>query len=105
VAVYAAEILQVISDLLINALDALPENGVLSLWPRKTQAHILLLIAVNGHGIPEEHRNKMLKPFFDHEGRSREWVGPGGFKGNCGTSSRQNLDVHQCASASLRYFA
>ncbi|MGC1871082.1 MAG: HAMP domain-containing sensor histidine kinase [Acidobacteriaceae bacterium] len=62
--VYATEILQVISNLLVNALDALPENGVLSLRLRKSQGHIHLLIADNGHGIPEEHRDKIFQPFF-----------------------------------------
>jgi len=62
--VYATEILQVISNILANALDALPENGVLSLRLRKSQSHIHLLIADNGHGIPEKHRSEIFKPFF-----------------------------------------
>ena len=62
--VYVTEILQVISNLLANALDALPENGVLKIRLRKSQSHIHLLIADNGHGIPEEHRDKIFKPFF-----------------------------------------
>jgi signal transduction histidine kinase len=62
--VYATEILQVLSNLLINALDALSENGVLRLRLRKSQDHIHLVIADNGHGIPKEHRDKIFKPFF-----------------------------------------
>ena len=62
--VYAAEILQVISNLLKNALDALPENGVLCVRLRKRQSHVHLLVADNGHGIPAEHRDQIFKPFF-----------------------------------------
>jgi signal transduction histidine kinase len=56
--------LQVISNLLKNALDALPHNGVLCLRLRKRLGHIHFLIADNGHGIPAEHRNNIFKPFF-----------------------------------------
>lgn len=62
--VHATEVMHAISNLLVNALDALPEYGVLTLRLRKTQGHIHLLIADNGHGIPEEHRDKIFKPFF-----------------------------------------
>jgi signal transduction histidine kinase len=63
-AVYAAEMLQVISNVLKNALDALPDEGTLCLRLRKRQGHIHLLIADNGHGISSENRDKIFKPFF-----------------------------------------
>ena len=63
-AVYTVEMLQVISNLLTNALDALPPNGTICLRLRKREDVIWLLIADNGHGIPAEHVEKVFQPFF-----------------------------------------
>jgi signal transduction histidine kinase len=62
--VFAPEMLQVVSNLLKNALDALPDRGVLCLRLRKRQNQIDLVVADNGQGIPAEHRDKIFKPFF-----------------------------------------
>jgi signal transduction histidine kinase len=61
---YSVEMLQVVSNLLMNAVDALPDNGVLCLRLREGQSQIHLLVADNGHGIPAEHRGEIFKPFF-----------------------------------------
>lgn len=62
--VHTAEILQVISNLILNALDALPAYGTLRLRLRKGREHVHYLIADNGHGIPPEHLPKIFQPFF-----------------------------------------
>jgi signal transduction histidine kinase len=62
--VYTVEMLQVISNLLTNALDALPPNGTICLRLRKREDTIQLLIADNGHGIPAEHASRIFQPFF-----------------------------------------
>jgi signal transduction histidine kinase len=62
--VYTVEMLQVVSNLLTNALDALPSNGTICLRLRKRQDAIHFLIADNGHGIPAEHSTKIFQPFF-----------------------------------------
>jgi hypothetical protein len=69
--VYATEILQVVSNLLANALYALPENGILRIRLRKSQSRIHILIGDNGHGIPQENRAEIFKPFS----RQRRIVG------------------------------
>jgi signal transduction histidine kinase len=58
------EMLQVLSNLLTNALDALPPNGTICLRLRKRDGAIQLLIADNGHGIPAEHVRNIFQPFF-----------------------------------------
>jgi signal transduction histidine kinase len=58
------EMLQVISNFIVNAVDALPVDGVLVLRLRKTPSHAQLIIADNGHGIPREHSEKIFSPFF-----------------------------------------
>jgi signal transduction histidine kinase len=62
--IYTGEILQVISNVIVNALDALPEDGTLFLRLRKSQGKVHLTIADNGHGIPAEHIDAIFKPFF-----------------------------------------
>ncbi len=64
VEVHATEILQVLSNVLVNAIDALPSEGVICLRLRKRQNGIHFVIADNGHGIPAEHRAKIFRPFF-----------------------------------------
>jgi signal transduction histidine kinase len=58
------EMLQVISNLVVNAVDALSDDGVLCLRLRKTRGEVQLTVADNGHGIPREHRDKIFRPFF-----------------------------------------
>jgi signal transduction histidine kinase len=62
--VHATEILQVLSNLLVNAIDALPSEGVICLRLRERENEIHFVIADNGHGIPAEHREKIFRPFY-----------------------------------------
>jgi signal transduction histidine kinase len=62
--IYSGEILQVISNLLANALDALPEGGTVSLRLRKRGAHVQLLVADNGRGMEPQHVARLFEPFF-----------------------------------------
>lgn len=59
-----SQMLQVLSNLLHNALDALPDEGTLSLRVRKRADRIHLLVADNGQGIPSEHMERVFEPFF-----------------------------------------
>jgi signal transduction histidine kinase len=62
--IHTSEILQVFSNVIVNALDALPPEGTLCLRLRKRQNEIQCLIADNGHGIPKEHLGEIFQPFF-----------------------------------------
>ena len=64
VAVYAGEMLQVLSNVIVNALDALPFGGNLSVRLRKRQSEAQFVISDNGHGIPAAHRAEIFEPFF-----------------------------------------
>ena len=61
---YTGEILQVVSNLLANALDALPEGGTISLRLRKREDRVQLLVADSGHGMRAEHVARLFEPFF-----------------------------------------
>lgn len=62
--VHTGELLQVISNLIVNALDALPAEGVLRLRLRKRQGEVQFVIADNGHGIPPDQSEAVFQPFF-----------------------------------------
>jgi signal transduction histidine kinase len=61
---HAGDMLQVVSNLIANALDALPEEGTLYLRVRKSRDEVHVTIADNGHGIPQEAVDKIFEPFF-----------------------------------------
>jgi signal transduction histidine kinase len=62
--VHTGELLQVVSNLIVNALDALPAGGVLRLRLRKRQDKVEFVIADNGHGIPPAQSGAVFQPFF-----------------------------------------
>jgi signal transduction histidine kinase len=62
--VHTGELLQVVSNLIVNALDALPAEGVLHLRLRKRQNEVQFVIADNGHGIPPDQTSAVFQPFF-----------------------------------------
>jgi signal transduction histidine kinase len=62
--VYTGEILQVISNLMVNALDAIPENGTVFLRLRRLKGEVRIVVADNGHGIPGEILGQIFTPFF-----------------------------------------
>jgi signal transduction histidine kinase len=64
VPVDTGEILQVVSNLIVNSLDALPADGTLCLRLRKRADEVDLVIADNGHRIPIEHHDLVFQPFF-----------------------------------------
>ncbi|MGF7180457.1 sensor histidine kinase [Tunturiibacter psychrotolerans] len=62
--VFTGEMLQVVSNLIVNALEALPAEGILRLRVRKRKNEIDFVIADNGHGIEIRHQDALFQPFF-----------------------------------------
>ncbi|HEX4605352.1 MAG TPA: PAS domain-containing protein [Candidatus Angelobacter sp.] len=67
----SGEIRQVISNLVANAIDAMPEGGTLRLRVRRgrefsnsNQTGGRIVIADTGSGIPREQRKKLFEPFY-----------------------------------------
>lgn len=60
----AEQVQQVLINLLLNALDAMPHGGRLTLRLQADPQHVLLEIEDTGPGIPPEHMPRLFEPFF-----------------------------------------
>jgi signal transduction histidine kinase len=80
--VFAGEIRQVISNLLMNAIDAMPEGGRIAIrvraardWANDGRAGARIIIADNGRGIPESLKTRIFEPFFTTKGQKGTGLG------------------------------
>ncbi|HWR38166.1 MAG TPA: two-component system sensor histidine kinase AtoS [Patescibacteria group bacterium] len=60
----AGQIRQVLLNLLINAIQAIPENGRVEITTCREREQIVIEIRDNGSGIPEGDQMKVFDPFF-----------------------------------------
>jgi signal transduction histidine kinase len=63
VAVFPGDFLQLVSNLVSNAIDAVPIGGVLCIRLRRVRERVRLTIADNGSGIPRHLRSHLFEPF------------------------------------------
>lgn len=75
VSIFPGEFLQLVSNLLQNAIRALPADGTLCLRLRSNANHIRLTIADNGSGIPEGLRKDLFQPFHTGDERTGHGLG------------------------------
>lgn len=55
---------QVILNIAINAVQAMPEGGILSIRSMDIEKHLIISISDTGVGIPAENISKIFDPFF-----------------------------------------
>ncbi len=58
------QLVQVLINLLMNSLHAMPEGGRLRLSLAREGSYVCLGVSDTGHGMPEEIRSKVFEPFF-----------------------------------------
>ncbi len=59
---------QVFLNLLINARDAMPEGGTISITTESSGYHVVVKIADSGSGIEKKNMDKIFLPFFTTKG-------------------------------------
>jgi PAS domain S-box-containing protein len=59
-----AEIREVLTNLIFNAVDAMPEGGTINLRTIAEGDHVLLEVCDTGMGMTDEIRRRCLEPFF-----------------------------------------
>lgn len=55
---------QVLINLLTNAIDAMPQGGVVSVTERRQNDRVEIIVSDAGTGIPPQHRDRIFEPFF-----------------------------------------
>jgi len=65
-AIYAvsSQVQQIFFNLILNALDAMPAGGTLTIRARELQNGIEITVQDSGPGIPPDRRNNIFEPFF-----------------------------------------
>jgi PAS domain S-box-containing protein len=64
-----SELNEVITNLILNAIDAMPQGGTLGIYTRpEGDEHVVLSVADTGVGMPEHVRKRIFDPFFTTKG-------------------------------------
>jgi nitrogen-specific signal transduction histidine kinase len=58
------QMMQVLTNLIKNAFDAMPEGGTVNIKMEDTLSDVIIVISDTGIGIKEEDRAKIFEPFF-----------------------------------------
>jgi len=92
---FPGEMRQVFSNLIVNAVDAVPRGGVVKIrvkhardWKSKVMG-IRVLVSDDGPGIPASVRSRIFEPFFTTKGERGTgvglWVSEGVVRKHCGS--------------------
>jgi CheY-like chemotaxis protein/anti-sigma regulatory factor (Ser/Thr protein kinase) len=70
-----AEIREVLTNLILNAMDAMPEGGTLTLAGNATPDGVILTVTDTGVGMSEDVRRQIFDPFFTTKGGQGSGLG------------------------------
>ena len=62
------DVRDVLTNLVFNAVDAMPKGGTITIRTRADGDHVLLEVRDSGIGMPESVRERCLEPFFSTKG-------------------------------------
>jgi PAS domain S-box-containing protein len=71
----SSEIYEVLINLIKNALEAMPQGGLLTLCTQSHVDAVTLRISDTGQGISEEHFQRIFEPFFTTKGTQSSGLG------------------------------
>jgi len=79
ISVHSGEIIQVFSNVISNAIDAMPQGGKLSIAINQTvgteQDGLQVVVSDNGQGIRRDHIGRVFEPFFTTKGNLGTGIG------------------------------
>ena len=71
----ASQLREVLINLIINALDAMPQGGDITVKTWDTDQRVWLSVQDNGSGMSPEVKNKIFQPFFTTKGKKGTGLG------------------------------
>jgi CheY-like chemotaxis protein/anti-sigma regulatory factor (Ser/Thr protein kinase) len=71
----AAEIREVLTNLILNAVDALPTGGRITVTTRAEAGRAIVSVSDSGTGMPEDVKRRVFEPFFTTKGVKRTGLG------------------------------
>jgi CheY-like chemotaxis protein len=71
----AAELREVLSNIILNSIDALSESGSISFSTYQNESKVYVQIVDSGAGMPEEVRKRIFDPFFTTKGKRGTGLG------------------------------
>jgi signal transduction histidine kinase/ActR/RegA family two-component response regulator len=70
-----AALREAITNLIFNAVDAMPRGGTIHLTARRTEEHVVVEIGDSGTGIPGDILSRIFDPFFTTKGERGTGLG------------------------------
>jgi len=87
----AAELREVLMNLIFNALDAMPQGGTITLRTGYAEGRVTISVEDTGSGIPEEVKNRIFDPFFTTKGLQNSGLG---LSTSYGIIARHGGEIH-----------
>jgi PAS domain S-box-containing protein len=66
---------EVMTNLILNAMDAMPEGGTLLISTRRRDQQVVVSVADTGIGMPDTVRRRIFEPFFSTKGEAGSGLG------------------------------
>jgi len=70
-----SELREVLTNLVLNAIDAMPKGGAITFHTRAEKEQLLISVADTGVGMSEEVKRRLFEPFFTTKGHKGTGLG------------------------------